>query len=216
MIKRMAVTAAVVLGVLGQCGKGGAGTIVGWTVRNTPGSLAATLAAPGVSGIDLSRGPGISYHSPDPDTKYNSKYFTTDNRRNESDYLQWGFTSASPWDLTGVAVRAWSDTYLGRHRCAVLASFDGGDFVEVIPPPGVIFTEMTLEGDLSAYTGVRSAVFRLYAWSAEVSHGAFALMNAPWWPEGEQAIRVTGIPEPGTLWLLALGGLSLIHRRHKA
>jgi len=209
------VTAAMVLGLVPPADVVTAEEmcVVGWTIEsNTPGSIPATYCAAGVTDIPLSRGPGISPR-PDVGALYISRGWSyTSDDLDPEDYYQWGFLSDKPLDLLHIGVSARGDHVHGPTTRRLYASFNGEDFVYVGRPTT---TSARFSLDLSEYTDVSSAAFRLYAYNADSAQGNLSITNELSTPEYARAIQVFATPEPATISMLALGGLAVLRGRRR-
>ncbi len=141
-----------------------------WVLFGEPGDQAATAAsanAAGVTGLDMTRGPGIN-----PSAAGNSISANGWNNLTPDDYFSFGFTvdAGSSVDLNElwIATRA-SNT--GPGFLALRSSLDGftsdvANFVQ----SGTFFTNSIV--DLSAFTGLTGTVeFRLYAENSTSANG---------------------------------------------
>jgi hypothetical protein len=188
--------------------------VLAFTAASTSGSLAPDTTGAGVTGVDLSRSAGIAYEA--GSNSYRSTGFTTSNSRNSGDYLEWGFTSTIPYDLTNLELAfaresVFFDIGRGPRDVEIDASVNGGAFTMV----GVLNnfgagTQVLSPIDLSVYTNVTQATFRIYPHDSTSTSNYFEFVNSA--SLGNRSIVVNGVavPEPSAFLfgLLVCGVLS--------
>ena len=195
--------------------------IVFYESTNADGGLPATTIASGVTALDLSRGPGISKNT---GLTYNSKDWTTAGTIDGDDYLQWGWSDATiPFNLTDLDIR-YDRSGTGPKQLEIFLSTNGGAFQSVFSDSSVDVNDEThLDIDLTGFTNVTSATFRLFAFDADSAAGTFDIENSASISNGsvDGGIAVSGasVPEPSVLILTLLGaaiaGGSRLLRRSK-
>jgi len=187
---------------------------------NADGGLPATTIASGVSALDLSRGSGISKNT---GSTYNSRGWTTAGTIDSDDYLEWGWSDATvPFNLTDLDIR-YDRSGSGPKQLEIRLSTNGGAFQSVFSDSSVGENgETHLDIDLTGFTNVTSATFRLFAFDADSAAGTFDIENNASISNGSVAggIAVSGasVPEPSVLILTLLGaaiasGSRLVRRR---
>ncbi|MBC8876847.1 MAG: PEP-CTERM sorting domain-containing protein [Planctomycetes bacterium] len=196
--------------------------IVFYESTNADGGLPATTIASGVSALDLSRGSGIFKNT--TGSTYNSRDWTDAGTIDGNDYLQWGWSDATvPFNLTDLDIR-YDRSDKGPKQLEIRLSTNGGAFQSVFSDSSVDVNDEThLDIDLTGFTNVTSATFRLYAFDAESASGTFDIENDDSISNGsvDGGIAVSGasVPEPSVLILTLLGaaiaGGSRLMRRSK-
>ena len=211
-MKRHGWQGALVL-VIALTGRGAseAATIIAYDGSNSPTTAAASEVFPGVTPLDLSRGAGLNAGS---GNTFNSTGWDDE----ATDYLEWGWSASQPIDLTDLDLR-YDRSGSGPTMLDIQLSVNGGSFTSIFSDAAVSDTgEDVLDIDLTSYTGVTSATFRLFGTGASSGTGTFDLEPltgiAP-----PAAILVSGsaipIPEPqaGLLAIVAALGLVVARRR---
>jgi len=194
--------------------------IVFYESTNADGGLPATTIASGVTALDLSRGPGISKNT---GSTYNSRGWTTAGTIDGDDYLQWGWSDATvPFNLTDLDIR-YDRSGTGPKQLEIRLATNGGAFQSVFSDSSVSDSPEThLDIDLTGFTNVTSATFRLFAFDADSAAGTFDIENSASISNGsvDGGIAVSGasVPEPSVLILTLLGaaiasGSRLVRRR---
>jgi hypothetical protein len=197
-----------------------AATLVSYVSTNTPGSLAPTFEAAGVTGLDLSRGSGIVQNV--AGLTYNSKGWTEADLTaalGDNDYLEFGFSSANTYDMTSLDIR-YDRSGTGPMQIELFASTDGALYSSIFSDPSVGVNGEVNTIDLSSFAGVMGLTFHLFGWGAGNS-GTFDIENAASF--GGNGIRINGtqvaaVPLPAGLPLLAvaLGMIGLVRRTRDA
>lgn len=186
-------------------------TIIAYDGSNSPTTAAASEVWPGVTPLDLSRGAGLNAGS-------GGTFNSTGWNDEATDYLEWGWSASQPIDLTDLDMR-YDRSASGPSMLDLQLSVNGGVFTSIFSDAAVDDAgEEALDIDLTAYTGVTSAVFRLFGTGASSGTGTFDLEPlsgiAP-----PAAIQVAGsaapVPEPraSALAIIAALGLLLARRR---
>ncbi len=222
-MSRTVLAAVAVLALAGSTAHGG--VIVGYRSINAT-TRAAALTATGVEGVDLARGDGIAAAR---GSTFNSNQWLQPGGLGGSKstavltdhFLTWGFTSdVTTFDLTTLDI-AYDRSTSGPTSIAIDIAVNGsGLFSEVHSNNNVSASENDLFAiDLSTFTNVTSAMFRLSGWNAGSNTGTFDPENRVGVVgetidfaivvNGEPA-SVSAVPEPGSLILMlttAIGGL---------
>lgn len=171
---------------------------------------AATTAAPsqlgaGVTGLPLARGPGLNDGS-------GATFNSTGWNNEATDYLEWGWSASQPLHLTDVDLR-YDRSSSGPAQMNLQLSVNGGAFASIFTDSAVsVDGEDVLNIDLSSYTSVTSAVFRLLGSNASSGTGTFDLEPITGLTPA-RAIVVNGIaaiPEPSSWCLAATIGVTTI------
>lgn len=198
--------------------------IAGWNISAAPGGaplLAPTAAAGSVTGMDLTRGTGL--------TAVNAtagNFAARGWNQQASDYLSFGFTVASGSSVNLSSLQIGTRSEGGAPGILALrssvdgfgsdlftfnqAATDGGEWG---PGAGFIFSVI----DLSALTSLTGTVeFRIYQVGDSAANGGFTdparhfrltnyFVNGA--DQGDMSFSGTVVPAPGALALLGLGGL---------
>jgi hypothetical protein len=202
------------IGGLVLASQAGAATIVAYDGANSPTTAAASEWLAGVTPLDLSRGAGLGAGS---GGTFNSSGWTDE----ATDYVEWGWSASQPIDLTDLDLR-YDRSASGPAVVDIQLSVNGGAFTSIFNDPSVDEAgEDVLDIDLTAYTGVTSAMFRLFGTGASSGTGTFDLEPLTGVTPAA-AIMVAGlaapVPEPSTQSLALLAGLGLLiagRRRRK-
>jgi hypothetical protein len=165
----------------------------------------------GVTPLDLSRGAGLSAGS---GATFNSSGWTDE----ATDYLEWGWSASQPIDLTDLDLR-YDRSASGPTMVDLQLSVNGGGFTSIFSDPSVNeLGEDVLDIDLTAFTGVTSATFRLFGTVASSGSGTFDIEPLTGVTPAA-GIIVSGtaapIPEPGSQTLLVLAALGLLMLRRR-
>lgn len=197
-------------------------TVAEWGTAGGTTSLAASFAGAGVVADNLTAGDGIGVQN-----------FSTFNFNNwdpantsaaaalaDNEFWTWGFTSSIAYDLTDFSIRL-DRSGTGPDDFLIELSVNGGIFEDVLShdfadsASGVNF----LNVDLSGFTSVTDADFRLAAFNSEGNAGTFDLETLP---GGSNGIVITGevsavpLPAPAILLLSGLFGLGALRFRRSA
>ncbi|QDT17717.1 PEP-CTERM sorting domain-containing protein [Alienimonas californiensis] len=197
--------------------------IVAFQSKTSSGTVPAGLTGAGVIDTPLERGGGLKA---DSGGTFSSTGWTVEGDVATAiaagDFLTWGFTSDAAYDLTDLGIR-YDRTFSGPGSLAIDLSVNGGNFERVFSDDDVDATGETLSGiDLSRFSGVTSATFRLAGWDALLSTGLFEIENDFTIGGASYGIVVNGdvagpaaVPEPGAALLLGLAGAGgwLLRRR---
>jgi uncharacterized repeat protein (TIGR01451 family) len=141
---------------------------------------------------DITRGPGLTEHG----QLFSSRHWSTGSTRTQAaadgSYLAWGFAAEVPVDLGELSL-GFSRHPQGPQTLQIEISVDGGPWQVVytlpdLPPNDAYLATM----DLSAYTGVTTAAFRLYGWNAAGWNGWLQLENMD--ELGGRSMGQTGSP----------------------
>ncbi len=200
--------AACLLSLLGWSDPAPAGLIVAYNAANSTGSAAASEMLPAVVPLDLSRGAGLSAGT---GGTYNSSGWTDE----LTDYLQWGWSASPPLSLTDLDLR-YDRSASGPASLEIRLSANGGPFETVFVDSAVSEAgEDNLNIDLSRFTGVTSATFRLFGEGASSAGGTFDIEPLTG-VSPDRGIVVNGIasvPEPSAICLSAIAVVTLGLRR---
>ena len=198
--------------------------IAGWNISAAPGGaplLAPTAAAGSVTGMNLTRGAGLTAVN-----AMASNFAAKGWNQQATDYLSFGFTVASGSSVNLSSLRIGTRSEGGAPGILALrssvdgfgsdlftfnqAATDGGEWG---PGAGFIFSVI----DLSALTNLTGTVeFRIYQVGNTAANGGtpdpnrhFRLTNYFWGgvDQGNMSFSGAVVPAPGALALLGLGGL---------
>ena len=177
--------------------------IVGYEALNSPDESAVSDVMENVIALDLSRGLGLM---PGSGSTFNSAGWNEES----NDYLEWGWTSSDPLDLTDLDLR-YDRSNSGPAEIEISLAVNGGNFESIFVDPDVsVAGEDNLDVDLSAFTNVTSATFRLFGAHADAFTGTLDIepltVVSP--PRGIVVNGVTAVPEPEGLTLLLIACLS--------
>ncbi len=197
-----------------------AAVVVGYT--STAGATApATTTGAGVTPAALARGSGIAAAS---GGTFNSNGFDIDNATAaaaiaDNDFLTFGFDSTTAYDLTDLDIR-YDRSNTGPNQIVIQID-TGGGFTTFYTDTDVNANgETVLDIDLSAFTNVTSADFRIVGFGATSTGGTFDPENDLAINNGESIVVngdvATVIPEPASIALLGLGGVTLLARRRRS
>lgn len=216
-MKNLFISAALAVAVAAPAS---AATLVSYVSSNTPGSLAPTFEAAGVTGLDLSRGSGIEQNV--SGATFNSKGWTEADLSAAivgDDFLRFGFSSANTYDMTSLDIR-YDRSGTGPMQIELFASAGGSLYSSIFSDPDVGVNGEVNTIDLSSFAGVTGLSFLLFGWGAG-NFGTFDIENAASF--GGNGIRINGtqvaaVPLPAGLPLLAvaLGMIGLVRRTRDA
>lgn len=195
-------------------------TLATWGSEGSTTSLAGTSVGAGVSADDLVAGPGLDVRN---DLTFNFDDWDTGSTSATAafvagDFWTWGFESTIAYDLTDFSIALDRSPSGPDDFLIELATNGSTDFNSVLSfdfqdsATGVNF----LNVDLSGFTSVTDADFRLTAFNSESSAGTFDLELLP---GGASGIVITGevsavpLPAPALLLLSGLLGLGVLRIR---
>lgn len=204
-----------------------ASTVVAYLPGNPALNAGATptVEGTGVTGNDLTRGSGLVQNV---GGDFNSRDWTVGGDAatalSNNDFLLWGFTSILPYNLTTLDIR-YDRSDLGPTNMEIAINVNNAGFTTIFSDASVSASSEEHAGiDLSAYTGVTSAVFRLVAFGATLSStganlGTFDIEHTASF-DGANGLVVSGTaitPIPAALPLFAsgVGALGLLGWRRK-
>src|SRR5262245_38522792 len=188
-----------------------AGVIIQYELAGAPGTQASspsTFTAPGITGLDLTRGAGLT-----PNAGNNSLNSAGWNDLSANDFVQLGFNViGAPWHVDQFFLATRSSA-TGPGFVNVRLSVDGNPFVTLttLTMPNALFLDSILDVDLEVHT---SLVVRFTAANNTAPNGG-TIGSAGTWRISDyfdgtdfSPVRLTGeaAPEPSSL---ALGGLGL-------
>ncbi|MEM9773871.1 MAG: ExeM/NucH family extracellular endonuclease, partial [Chloroflexota bacterium] len=147
--------------------------LVAWLPGNGA-TVSPAFEATNVTGAALSRGAGVSQTS---GGNFNSNNWTQGGdlaaAQSNNDYIEWGFTSTTPFDLSTMDIR-YDRSGSGPTSIVIQVAINGGTFQTVFTDTSVSSNgENNLGIDLSSLDAVTSATFRLYGFGATSSGGTF-------------------------------------------
>lgn len=177
--------------------------IVGYEALNSPDESAVSDVMENVMALELSRGLGLM---PGSGSTFNSAGWNEES----NDYLEWGWSSSDPLDLTDLDLR-YDRSNSGPSEIEILLAVNDGDFESIFVDPDVsVAGEDNLDIDLSAFSNVTSATFRLFGAHADAFTGTFDIepMTAVSPPRGIVVNGITAVPEPEGLTLVLIASLS--------
>ncbi|MBX3436219.1 MAG: PEP-CTERM sorting domain-containing protein [Planctomycetaceae bacterium] len=205
-----------VLAAVAACKEANADLILSYVAGNS-GSIAPSFEAEYVTGSSLTGGPGIAFHGGEFSWSQWGGASLSDAILN-NDYFQWGFTSTHKFHLSDLDIR-YDTLGNGPKSLAIQVSINGGAFQTIYTDTAVSVSGFNATDiDLSAFSGVTSAVFRLFAWNARHDHGRLDLRNSSTF--GNAAIVVNGraTPEPASLAMMGVAccAFAVVRRRRTA
>lgn len=196
------------------CSLSQAGTIVAWDtfgLAGTEASVAATSTATNISGLDLTRGAGLT-----PSAAANNFSSSGWNDLAADDYVQLGFnvTAGSPWLVESIRMGTRSSA-TGPGFVNVTASIDGGAFftIETLTQPNAQYINPIVAINQVVNS---SLVIRFVAANNTAANGG-TIGSAGTWrigdyrnPSGQfEDIIIAGaaVPEPASV---LMGGMALV------
>lgn len=195
---------------------GFADTIVGYDAVNTPDGAPALDPLSGVTASDLIRGDGLKAGT---GGTFNSSGWTDE----ATDYLEWGWTTSDPLNLTDLDLR-YDRSASGPQAIDIRLSTNGNAYASIFTDDSVSTAgEDVLDIDLTSFTDVTSASFRLFGSGAASASGTFDIepitgLSIP------RGIVVNGtaaaVPEPAAIELASIGMIGAMmlrgmNQRHK-
>lgn len=188
----------------------------------TVSASSAQNVASGISVTTYTRGPGLG--AAGASGTFNSSGFTAGgteaNAVTNGDFITWGFTSATPYDLTDFDIR-YDRSTTGPTGIRIDFQANGGAFQTVWSDATVSATgETILATSLASFGNVTSGTFRLIGFGATNTAGTFDFENAASISSPSTSFQLNGslaaaVPEPasalvfGTLFLVSLVGARL-------
>ena len=176
--------------------------------------LPAAEVADGISALNLARGPGLT---PNEGITINSSGWTTSSTLdlNSDDYLSWGWEAAGQsFDLSSLRLQ-YDRSPNGAERITIAISVDGASFQSIFTDNFVDPSDDEATIDLSVFTNVSAAEFRLFGYDAVTGTGAFDLEEFQTDPSRSVEIRgfAVAVPEPASGTVVLLVGVStrIIH-----
>ena len=200
--------AGCLLILLGLAQPAAAELIVAYDASNSTGGLAASESVAGLVPVDLNRGSGLSAGT---GGTYNSSGWTDE----VTDYLEWGWSSSPPLALTDLDLR-YDRSSSGPGGLEILLSANGGPFESIFVDNDVSDAgEDNLDIDLSGFTNVTSATFRLLGSGASSASGTFDIepFTGVTPDRGIVVNGITVVPEPSAIGLSAVAAAVLALRR---
>lgn len=189
--------------------------IIAYDATNSADGAAASEILSSVVPLDLSRGEGLGAAG---GGTYNSSGWTADS----TDYLEWGWSSSIPLDLTDLDLR-YDRSSSGPAGIEIQLSVNGGDFDPIYTDADVLVDgEDAFDINLTGFTGVTSAAFRLLGSGASSASGTFDIepLTGVVPDRGIVVNGVASVPEPSGLLLLGMAGLPAVYvlrrRRQKS
>lgn len=184
-----------------------AGLIVAYNSVNNSGGLPASEQMSGVTALDLSRGLGISRNTGDT---YNSRKWTAGSVIDLADFLQWGWSFSPTLNLTDLDIR-YDRSSTGPTQLEIRLSINGGTFTTIFTDNDISLTgENNFDIDITGFTNVTSATFRLFAFNASGTAGTFDIENFSTSPNRGILVNGTPIPEPSTFLLCCLAVFGIL------
>lgn len=176
---------------------------------------------PGINLTGFTRGPGIQADS--PSATFNSSGFTVAATEAiaiaNGDYIEWGFTSPTAFDLDDFDIR-YDRSPAGPSSLRIDFNPNNSGFITVFSDASVSDAgENVLGVSLSTFDNISNGVFRLYAWGASASTGTFDFENAAAIGTNlggtpvsfELNGTITAVPEPSSMALLSVvGGVAAV------
>lgn len=198
-------------------------TLATWGSEGSTTSLAGTNVGPGVASDPLFAGPGLDVRN---NSTFNFDDWDVGSTSAEQafaagDFWTWGFESTVAYDLTDFSIRLDRSATGPDDFLIELATNGSADYMSVLSfdfldtSNGVNF----LNVDLSGFSSVTDADFRLTAFNSESSAGTFDLELLPGSTNG---IEITGtisavpLPAPALLLLSGLFALGALRFRRAA
>ena len=183
----------------------------------------ADVSGAGVTAAPLSRGSGAQ----DPGgtgSGFDSRGLTANSfsvALSQNDFIEFGFSSALPYDLSSLAIRYGRSAGTGIFGPPDLliqmdTSGTGSSFSTIFTDPDSI--EVGGEEhviDLSSFTGLTEAIFRVYAWDADDANGLLSILPSTSTAtgfDGSHGLILNGtlaaVPEPSSFLFFALLGFA--------
>jgi hypothetical protein len=187
----------------------------------TVSASSAQNAAAGISVTTYTRGSGLSPAG--ASSTFNSSGFTVGgteaNAVTNGDFITWGFTSATPFDLTDFGIR-YDRSANGPSGIRIDFQANGGAFQTVLSDAAVSDLGETIIGtSLASFGNVTSGTFRLIGFGASATAGTFDFENDAAISSPDSSFQLNGtptaVPEPasavivGTLFLGSVVGARL-------
>ena len=183
--------------------------IVAYNGANAPDGLAASEWMSGLTPLELTRGEGLSAGT---GGTYNSSGWTDE----PTDYLEWGWSSSVPLSLTDLDLR-YDRSASGPSSLEILLSVNGGSFESIFLDSSVSdLGEDNLGIDLSGFTQVTAATFRMFGTGASSAGGTFDIEPLTG-VTPDRGIAVNGValvPEPSAIGLSLVAALAIALRRN--
>ena len=218
-MKKKTILCGAAIGTMAFCGSASADILAEWDgVEGT--TIPANDVATGLTGMDLSRGPGIAEAT---GSNFNSNGFDDtaldfDDAIAADDYLSFGFTvDSGTVDLTTILVEL-DRSSTGPATVGLFSSVDGfDDASDLIQSFSVSTSGTILTFDVSSLTGLTGTVeFRFYFFGATSTLGT-ADIEDDLIDADATGLQINGtIPAPGALALLGIAGLAGARRRRRA
>lgn len=184
--------------------------IVSYEALNTPDGAPASDLFPGLAALDLTRGSGLGVGT---GSTFNSSGWTDE----ATDYLEWGWTASTPVNLTDLDIR-YDRSSSGPSSLDIQLAINGGAFSSVFFDSSVSDAgEDNLDIDLSSFTDVTSAVFRLFGFNASSAGGTFDIEPISGLDPARGIVvnGVAAVPEPSALVLTSIACVGLAWGRRK-
>ena len=196
------------LAALGGLHPAQAELIVAYDAANATEGLAASELMSALVPLELSRGAGLSAGT---GGTYNSSGWTDE----PTDYLEWGWSSSPPLALTDLDLR-YDRSASGPAGLEILLSVNGGPFESIFLDSAVSdLGEDNLDIDLSGFTQVTSATFRLFGSGASSGSGTFDIepLTGVTPDRGIVVNGLTMVPEPSAIGLALVAALAVALQR---
>ena len=195
-----------------------------FATTNAPApNLPAADEAPGVTALDLARGPGVT---PASGIAFNSSGWSTSSNVNigSGDYISWGWSSSPAYDLEALFIE-YDVSDSGPRQLVITAQFNDDAPLTVFTDASISVGDEELELDLTAFDAITSAEFRLFGFDAGSAGGTldierYDLDPNDFAPFPDRGIILTGdltaVPEPTSLLAMAVLGSAWTIRRRSA
>jgi hypothetical protein len=157
----------------------------------------------GVTGINLSRGAGLS------DGGASTDFVGADWDGEATDYFEFGFSaSATPWDLSQLQLRT-NRSGTGPNSIDVQVAINGGSFSSVgsFAPPAA---QTNFIVDLSALDSVSSVIFRLFGSGSTNPNGTFRIEDNGNFLGGANDLVIEGAAVPEGSSVAAMGLVAIL------
>jgi len=183
--------------------------IVAYDASNSPTGAAATEWLAGTTASALIRGSGLGAGT---GATFNSSGWSDE----PTDYLEWGWSSSVPLDLSDLDIR-YDRSTSGPSVIGIQLSINGGGYTSIFSDASVnVNGEDNLDIDLSAFDRVTSASFRLFGSGASSGTGTLDIEPLTG-ISPDRGIVVNGtvaaVPEPGGFELAAVAFLGICGSR---